>query len=134
MNPQDQSSGDEKIAFELTRNHLQHFTNSDPRCRGLQLPEGILLRYTLSRALYFYLRTDIRDGKIWTRVYASDSPYDRQKTSIGEVMTPLFEARADASHLQKVERLLRAWVDFVRENPDDEIVFKSFEVGDGRDQ
>jgi hypothetical protein len=131
MDPQDQSTGEEKIAYELTRNHLQHFTDSDPRCRGLQLPEGLLLRYTLSHALYFYLRTDIRDGKIWTRVFASDSPYDRQKTSIGEVLTPLFEARADANHLLKVEQLLRAWVDFVREKPDDEIVFKSFAVGEG---
>jgi hypothetical protein len=131
MNPQDPPTGEEKTAFELTRNHLQHFTNSDPRCRGVQLPEGLLLRYTLSHALYFYLRTDIRDGKIWTRVFASDSPYERQKTSIGEVHTPLFEPRADAAHLTKVQRLLHAWVDFVRESPDDEIAFKSFAVGDG---
>jgi hypothetical protein len=134
MSPQDQPKGEEKIAFELTRNHLQHFTNADPRCRGLQLPEGLLLRYTLSHALYFYLRTDVRDGKICTRVFASDSPYDRQRTSIGEVQTPLFEPRADANHLVKVERLLHSWVDFVRESPDDEITFKSFAVGDGRDE
>lgn len=132
MDPHDQPTGEDQVAYEVTRNHLQHFTNSDPRCRGLQLPEGLLLRYTLSHALYFYLRTGIRDGKICTRIFASDSPYDRQKTGIGEVLTPMFEARADVAHLKKVERLLYAWVDFVKEAPDDEISFKSFPVGDGR--
>ena len=111
MNPADQpSSGpaDENLAYEITKNHLVHFTSSDPRCRGVELPEGLLLRYTLSSALYFYLRTGIRDGKIWTRIFASDSPYDRQKAMIGDVMTPIFEPHADLTHLKKVEdRVLR---------------------------
>jgi hypothetical protein len=132
MDPDDLIPGEDRIAAEVTRRHLQHFVTSDPRCRGMQLPEGLLLRYTLSRALYFYLRTGVRDGKISTRIFASDSPYDRQKTSIGEVLTPMFEAGADATHLRKVEHLLRSWVDFVKESPDDEVAFKAFEVDDRR--
>jgi hypothetical protein len=126
----DQPPGDDKIIFEVTRNQLQHFTDSDPRCRGLQLPEGLLLRYTLSHALFFYLRTGVRDGKIHTRIFASDSPYDRQKAPIGEVLTPMFEPRADAAHLKKVERLIRSWVEFVKEAGDDEVAFKTFPVED----
>jgi hypothetical protein len=132
MEPHDEPAGDEKIAYELTRNHLVHFTNADPRCRGVQLPEGLLLRYMLTQSLYFYLRTTMRDGKIWTRIYASDSPYDRQKTVIGEVWTPMFERRADVAHLEKVTRMLHAWVDFVKENPEDEVTFKDFPVEERR--
>jgi hypothetical protein len=132
MDPADNPSGEDDRAYEITRNHLVHFTSSDPRCRGLELPEGLLLRYTLSRALYFYLRTGIRDGKIFTRVYASDSPYDRQKTTIGDVLTPIFEPRADVTHLVKVQKLLHAWVDFVKESPDDEVAFRNFPVEENR--
>ncbi len=131
MNPQDGSSGEERVVLEVTHHQLEHFTTSDPRCRGLQLPEGLLLRYTLSRALYFYLRTGVRDGKITTRVFASDSPYDRQKATIGDVLTPMFDPQADQTHLLKVQRLVQAWVDFVKEAPDDEVAFKTFSVGDG---
>lgn len=122
------AGGDDRVVQEITSHQLQHFTNSDPRCRGLQLPEGLMLRYTLSRALYFYLRTGARDGKIWTRVFASDSPYEPQKNSIGEVFTPMFETRAEERHLEKVQKLVQAWVDFVKEMPDDEVMFRSFEV------
>jgi hypothetical protein len=127
MEPEDTPSED-RIVFEVTRNQLQHFTDSDPRCRGLQLPEGLMLRYTLSRALFFYLRSGVRDGRIFTRVFASDDPYDRQKAPIGEVLTPMFEPHADQVHLKKVERLLHAWVDFVKEAQDDEVTFKTFPV------
>jgi hypothetical protein len=133
MNPSDQPAGEEEeIAYEVTRNHLLHFTNSDPRCRGLQLPEGVLQRYTLSRALYFYLRTGIRDGKTWTRVFASDSPYDRQKATIGDVLTPNFDPRADVTHPMKVQKLVLSWVDFVKESPDDEVAFRNFPVEEDR--
>ena len=87
-----------------------------------------MLRYTLSKALYFYLRTGLRDGKISTRVFATDTPYDRQKAPIGEVLTPMFEAQADHQHLLKVQRLVQAWVDFVKEAPDDAVTFKTFPV------
>jgi hypothetical protein len=132
MDPADQPEGNDVAAHEVMRSQLVHFTSSDPRCRGLELPEGLLLRYTLSRSLYFYLRTGIRDGKIWTRVYASDSPYDRQKTTIGDVRTPIFEARADLSHLVRVQKLLYDWVEFVKESSDEEVMFRNFPVEDNR--
>jgi hypothetical protein len=124
------SSAEEEVVIEVTQNQLEHFTSTDPRCRALQLPEGVLLRYTLSQALYFYLKTGVIDGRIKTVIYSSDSPYDRQKARIGEVSTAMFEARADFTHLEKVERLLRGWVDFVQEESDAASDFKSFELGD----
>jgi hypothetical protein len=132
MDQYDEAGGDEQLAHKVTHNHLIHFTSSDPRCRGLELPEGILLRYTLSHALYFYLHTGIREAKIWTRVFASDSPYDRQKAMIGDVLTPIFDPRADLTHLMKVQQLVLAWVEFVKESPDDEVAFKNFSVEDSR--
>jgi hypothetical protein len=36
-------------------------------------------------------------------------------------------------HLKKMERFLRAWIDFVREDADPEPGFKSFELGDRED-
>src|SRR4029077_19162213 len=93
----------------------QHFRNIDPPCRGMELPDGVLLRHTRSRSLYFYLKTSIENGKIKTQIHASDSPYDRQKARIGTVMTAMFEARADAVHLEKLENVIREWVEFVQE-------------------
>jgi hypothetical protein len=78
--------------------------------------------------LFFYLRTAIDNGKIKTQIFASDSPYDRQRAGIGTVVTPMFEARADYEHLQKLERLIRDWVDFVKEAPDFAGDFQSFKV------
>jgi hypothetical protein len=124
---------DDTILHETTRIQVQHFQDADPRCRAMQLPEGVLLRYTLSRSLYFYLRSGVRDGNITTRVFASDSPYDRQKMDIGEVRTPMFSPQADQTHLQKLEQLLRAWIEFVKEDADPETSFKSFELGDRQD-
>jgi hypothetical protein len=68
-------------------------------------------------------------GKIRTQVFASDSPYDRQKAGIGSVITPMFEPGADVVHLMRLERLIRGWVDFVREEPDPTGDFRSFQVG-----
>jgi hypothetical protein len=118
------------VVSEFTTTQLQHFRAADPRCRALQLPEGIMLRYTLAEALYFYLRTGARDGKIVTRIYASNSPYDRLKTGIGEVVTPMFEPHADFQHFKKLEQLLRAWIDFVKHETDGQDCFRSFEVHD----
>jgi hypothetical protein len=122
---------EDRVVNQINRTQLQRFTDADPRCRGLELPEGLMLRYALARSLYFYLRTGVKDGKIMTRIYASDSPYDRQKSNVGEVKTPMFEPRADAHHLDKVERLLYAWVDFVKDEADAAGDFRSFAV-DGR--
>ena len=109
----------------VTRIQAEHFENADPRCRSLELPEGLLLRYTALGSLYFYLRSGVNDGKLVTSVYASDSPYERQKALIGDVGTPMFEPDADRNHLRKVEKLFRTWVEFVKE-PDPAGDFISF--------
>lgn len=123
---------EDQFVAEAINTQLQHFQNINPPCRGLQMPDGILLRHTLSRSLYFYLRTAVENGTINTRIFSSDSPYDRQKAMIGEVSTPMFEQEADGAHLEKLERLLRDWVDFVRDEPDTVRDFRSFSVKDGR--
>src|SRR5437764_4049058 len=91
------------LILDATRNQMQHFQEADPRCRALQLPEGLMLRYTLTQAMYFYLRTVVAEGQLRTRIFASDSPYDRCKTDIGEVRTPMFTATADRRHLERLE-------------------------------
>jgi hypothetical protein len=126
-------SVEDKAVIEVNRTQLQHFKESDPRCRALQLPEGIMLRYNLSQSLFFYLRTGVADGKITTRVFATDSPYEWQKTSIGEVSTPIFEPRADLNHLEKVQRLLHTWVDFINATPESDHDFKSFALKESRE-
>jgi hypothetical protein len=134
MRADDAGSGEDMVVVELLSHQLEHFTGADSRCRGLQLPEGILLRYAPYRSLFFYLRTAVKHGKIVTRIFASDSPYDRQKTLIGEVVTPMFDPGADSQQLQKVERLVQSWVEFVKDGADEGgAEFRSFSV-DGRGQ
>ena len=123
-----QMTAAEQIVGEVISNQLEHFRTIEPPCRGLELPDGILLRHTRSRSLFFYLRTRVEDGKIKTQVFSSDSPYDRQKASIGSVITPMFEARSDHAHLEKLERLIRQWVEFVQVEPDLGQDFHSFRV------
>jgi hypothetical protein len=119
---------EDQLVMEVIGSQLEHFRHIDPPCRGLELPDGILLRHTVSKSLYFYLRTGVEDGKISTMVFASDSPYDRQKAGIGSVSTPMFEQRADQVHLEKLEKLIREWVEFVREDPNSWRDFQSFNV------
>ncbi len=118
------------LVYQTTRTQLEHFQQ---RCRALQLPEGLMLRYNLSTSLYFYLHTAIAEGKIKTRIYASDSPYERKKTDIGEVATPMFESQADQNHLRRLEKLLLSWVNFIKDAPDEEEPFTSFPVGEKQD-
>ena len=120
--------GADQLVVEAIGSQLAHFKNIDPPCRGLELPDGILLRSTRSSSLYFYLRTGVDNGKIKTQVFASDSPYDRQQAAIGSVVTPMFEPGADYNHLMKLEELIRGWVDFVQEEPDSARDFESFQV------
>ena len=122
---------DDQVVVEINRHQLERFTGADPRCRGMELPEGLMLRYALSQSLYFYLKTGVKEGKIISQIFASDSPYERQKTRVGEVSTPMFEAQADARHLDKVERMLYSWVDFVKDEVDSGTDFKTFQT-DGR--
>jgi len=117
---------DESVVGRFASVQLKHFTACDPRCRGVQLPEGILLRYTLSHSLYFYLRSTVKDGNIVTRLFASDSPYDWQKTCIGEVRTPMLEPQAESRHLKRVQCQLASWVDFVRDEREPGESFRAF--------
>jgi hypothetical protein len=128
MDVNEMNGSEDGIVLETTRTQMDHFREADPRCRALELPDGVMLHYTLSQALFFYLRTAVEDGKIVTRVFASDSPYERQKTIIGRVSTPMFEPRANLTHLEKIEKLLYGWVDFVKDAPDSERSFRSFPV------
>ena len=121
--------GADQLVVEARGSQLAYFKNINPPCRGLELPDGILLRSTRSSSLYFYLRTGVDNGKIKTDVFASDSPYDRQKAGIGSVVTPMFEPGADYNHLMQLEKLIRGWVDFVQEEPDSTRDFQSFLVG-----
>jgi len=131
MNPMSQNGNDsaeKKIIVEVINHQLEHFRQIDPPCRGLELPDGVLLRHTRSRSLFFYLKTGIEDGKIKTQIYSSDSPYDRQKAGIGTVTTAMFETESDRVHLGKLERLIREWVEFVDEEPDSGRDFQTFNV------
>ena len=118
------------MTTEVISTQLQHFTSTDPPRRGVQLPDGILLRHSPSASLFFYLRTRVEDGKIRSRVFASDSPYDRQKAEIGAVDTSMFDPGADQVHLEKLEALLQSWVDFVGKDIDGGRDFQSFVVND----
>jgi hypothetical protein len=129
MSDDGKAGNDDRIVVEVIGSQIEHFRNIDPPCKGLGLPDGVLLRHTQSRSLYFYLRTRVDNGKIVTQVFASDSPYDRQKAGIGSVMTPMFESAADFNHMQKLEQLIREWVEFVNEEPDFDHDFQSFKVG-----
>jgi hypothetical protein len=128
MSAQHSAASADQAFDEFQHKQLEHFRRLEPRCKAMQLPEGLLLRYTLAKALYFYLRSGVRDGKIATRIYASDSPYDRQKAHIGEVTTPMFESDADFHHLVKVQALLRAWVNFVKDGAEGDQDFTAFPV------
>ena len=121
---------DRSIIDGVIVGQLRHFKNTVPPCRGMQLPDGVLLRHTQSQSLYFYLKTKVEDGKIATLIYASDSPYDRQKTNIGEVHTPMFDPEADAIHLRGLEGRIRQWVDFVAGEPSTDHEFQSFVLRD----
>lgn len=122
------ADADDKVVGEVINHQLEHFRNIEPPCRGIELPDGIILRHTRSRSLYFYLRTRVEEGKIKTQVFASDSPYDRQKAGIGSVDTAMFADRSDHAHLEKLEALIRQWVDFVQEDLDSGPDFQSFQV------
>ncbi len=120
----------DRLVNGVISSQLEHFRRSDPPCRGIQLPEGLILRHTQSPSLYFFLRTLIENGAIWTHIFASDSPYDRQKAAIGSVSTPMFDVGADYTHLRKVEDLIRSWVDFIQEDVEPDRDFESFTLKD----
>jgi hypothetical protein len=126
MDSRSDVSDDEKIVAGMTRTQMARFTGNDPRCRGLELPEGLLLRYNLSQSLYFFLKTGVKDGNIVTQVFATDTPYDRQKALVGCVTTPMFTPQADACHLDRVESMLYSWVEFVKDEAEAGRDFSTF--------
>jgi hypothetical protein len=130
MNENDKADGNGELVGGVITAQLAHFRSADPPCRGVQLPDGVLLRHTQSASLYFYLKTTVENGAIRTQVFASDSPYDRQKASIGLVITPMFDPSADLKHLEKVEGLVRDWVDFVKQDVNSTRDFRSFSFGE----
>ena len=124
---------EEEMANSATQNQLAHFADKD-KCQGIQLPKGVMLRYNLSTALYFYLETGILDGAIRTKVYASDSPYDKgNRVLVSDVGTPMFsESDQDPGeeHSGKVEAVVNDWVRFVDDDVefDEASPFTSFEM------
>ena len=128
MSQRGKTEAEDQVIVEVIGHQLEYFRNIEPPCRGMELPDGVVLRHTRSPALYFYLRTRVEDGKILTQIFASDSPYDRQKASIGSVSTAMFEHRSDQAHLEKLESLIREWVGFVQEEPDSGRDFHAFKV------
>jgi hypothetical protein len=81
---------------------------------------------------FFYLKTGVKDGKIVTSIHASDSPYGRQKTLVGEMSTSMFAPQADAGHLDRVQEILYAWVDFVKDDVVTRRDSTTFEMNSGR--
>jgi hypothetical protein len=117
------------IAEEFQHRQLEQLRQADPRCRVLEMPDGVLLRYTLAQSLFFYLRSRVEDGKLNTRVWASDSPYDRQKAHVGDVISPLFKQESEANHMRRVLAMLRDWVRFVADDAEQGSEFVAFQVG-----
>lgn len=126
-------NSDDTILLEVNQSQLNYFTKADDKCRGLQLPEGILLRYNLAKSLYFYLRTSVEDGQVVTRVYSSDTPFEYRKCVIGEVATPLFDRaghqfdlEVDRKQVDKLRNLLTTWVTFVCDDLEANSGFSAF--------
>src|SRR5262245_18676332 len=75
MNDKAKTEAEERVANAIGQ-QLEHFQKMAPPCRVMELPDGIILRPTPSRSLYFYLRTWVARGKIKTR----SSPATRHTT------------------------------------------------------
>lgn len=120
-------SAEEEQASQANQNQLTHFT--ERKCQGVELPEGVLLRYTQGdNPMYFFLRTSCIGGKIITNIFASDNPYEKEKSAIGELKTAMFEEDADVLHLEKVEKAVRDWIVFVSPSGDSDEPFASFSM------
>ncbi|HEX8204304.1 MAG TPA: hypothetical protein VF590_27750 [Isosphaeraceae bacterium] len=123
---------EDKLITRVNRTQAEHFTHPDSNCRVLRMPDGVLLRYTLHHSQYFFLTSENADGYVVTRIFASDTAYDRQKIKIGEVRTPMFDhPETEPNHLQQVEVLLRTWIEFIAEDIDSDQEFKTFGLKSG---
>jgi hypothetical protein len=113
MNDKAKTEAEERVANAIGQ-QLEHFRKMAPPCRGMELPDGIILRPTPSRSLYFYLRTWVEGGNIKTQVFASDSPYDRQKANIGAAIMPATNKNQLYVYLYNINELIQGWIEFVR--------------------
>lgn len=111
----------------LAQYQLQHFTSIEPKCKGVELAEGILLRYRSEKPLFFFLRSFVEGEEIVTRIFSSDSAFDKEKTFVRELRTTNRERCADVVHLEQIERTLRDFVIFVADLADGEEPFMSEE-------
>ena len=108
MDKQDYLIDEDKVVNKVTTDQLQHFANGQSGVHGIELPKGVMLRYNLASALYFFLETGVNDGDIRTCVFASDSPYDKvNRVLVSEVRTPMFQDNANETHSTKVEDAVR---------------------------
>lgn len=135
MNDLCRTQTDDSVLAEVNQSQLRYFTTADQRCRGLELPEGILLRYNMAKSLYFYLRTSVEDGAVITKAYSSDTPFDYRKVVIGEVSTPMFDKKShqfdgdvDRKQIEKLRTLLHAWVNFIADTAAASFAFSSFSM------
>ena len=114
MERDEKTTAEDRVITQVNHTQMEHFARNDSNCRVLRMPDGVLLRYTMHPSLYFFLTSENADGNVVTRIFASDSPYERQKIKIGDVKTPMFDhSLSDPDHLKLVESMLRGWVDFI---------------------
>ena len=135
MDKQDYLIDEDKVVNKVTTDQLQHFANGQSGVHGIELPKGVMLRYNLASALYFFLETGVNDGDIRTCVFASDSPYDKvNRVLVSEVRTPMFQDNANETHSTKVEDAVHDWVRFVSEDieVDESQPFTSFQMDHDR--
>jgi hypothetical protein len=118
---------EDKLITRVNHTQAEHFTQPDSNCRVVRMPDGIMLRYTLHPSLFFFLGSENLDGFVITRIFASDTAYERQKIKLGEVSTPMFDqSESDPNHLQQVESLLRSWIEFIAQDPSPDQDFTHF--------
>lgn len=135
MEKQDYLIDEDKVVNKVTTDQLQHFANGQSGVHGIELPKGVMLRYNLATALYFFLETGVNDGDIRTCVFASDSPYDKvNRVLVSEVRTPMFQDNANEIHSTRVEDAVHDWVRFVSEEVevDESQPFTSFQMDHDR--
>lgn len=61
--------------------------------------------------VYFFIDTIVDGGSIKTQIHASDTPYEKQKSLVGEIATPVSGSDADSTHLSKIEDAINAWLE-----------------------
>jgi hypothetical protein len=121
---------EEKAASQSSREQLSHLTSIEPHCHGVEVAEGILLRYLGEVPLYFFLRTSVVHGEIVTRIYSSDTPFEREQEFIRELRSPAGDPGADKAHLARIEQVLHDYVIFVGDADEGSDPFHS--VGPGK--